>query len=72
MKSRWDYKGEGFEKPPADIKNQASNPQIAVVGRAPKNHPYLRIEDFGVVVTLSNKARLRNLANAILTAIGDK
>ena len=70
MKNRWDYKAEGFGKPPAGI--QKSNPQIAVIGRLPDYKPYLRIEDFGVVVALTNKNSLRSLANAILTAIGDQ
>lgn len=72
MRTRWEYKGEGYKFPPANILKQKSNPKIAVIGREPDYAPYLRIEDFGVVVTMSNKARLRNLANAILTAIGDK
>ena len=71
MKNRWTYKAEGFRYPPENITQQKSNPRIDVIGREPNYKTYLRIEDFGVVVTLTNKRSLRALANAILTAIGD-
>lgn len=72
MRNTWKYKALGRTWNSIGVYSD-KKAEVAIIGREPEYKPYLRIEiDENNIAFLDNKARLRNLAHAILTAIGDK